>query len=538
MIADLALVQREAGERVAIVEADFRRPSQARVLASRARPGFPEVLAGALTLGEALQGVPAAQPEPLATQPHGGFETATMLAARDHGAVALLPSRAAAVNPPALLASAEMHELLHALSQDYDRVLIDVPSPLEVSDAMPLLAAVDAIVLVARAGHTHERSARRLWQLLSNTPSAPILGVVANGITPREMQQYGISTGSGGRQGWKARLTRAMNAPQMRLPGGAADWHPAVRGRRINEGLAVALAGLACVGVALGIALAMPKPNYPLVIGGIVGLVALAALVTSPRLELTVGGLVFFLGCLNGPLKLLSSTGRVGSAIQDVLIIAILVGMAIRHMYSGKPWKLPPLAGLAIAFVAVVAIEAFNPKTLNVLKVGAGFREQLQFVPFFIFGWLLVRSKERLRKMLILVGVIALANGLVATYQTRLSPKQAAAWGEGYAAKFEGKAPVSTAAKALGVCAPRGWATKVGRAAAPDWSRSPGSSRCWPQRNENGGSWCCWRSARLRRSPPDSDGSSWSAECSQWWATCCSPAEALGSSEGRYACWS
>jgi Mrp family chromosome partitioning ATPase len=119
--------------------------------------------------------------------------------------VALLPSRAAAINAAALLASSEMHELLHGLAQEYDRVLIDVPSPLEVSDAMPLLAAVDAIVLVARAGHTHERSARRLWQLLSNTPSAPILGVVANGITPREMQKYGISTSGEGR-GWKARL--------------------------------------------------------------------------------------------------------------------------------------------------------------------------------------------------------------------------------------------------------------------------------------------------------------------------------------------
>ncbi len=59
-----------------------------------------------------------------------------------------------------------------------------MPSPLEVSDAMPLLAAVDAIVLVARAGHTHERSARRLWQLLASTPTAPVLGVVANGVSP------------------------------------------------------------------------------------------------------------------------------------------------------------------------------------------------------------------------------------------------------------------------------------------------------------------------------------------------------------------
>jgi Mrp family chromosome partitioning ATPase/capsular polysaccharide biosynthesis protein len=206
VVADLALVQREAGERVAIVEADFRRPSQARVLGVPGTAGLPEVLAGALTLGEALQVVPAPQPEPLAAQPRGGFETATMLASREQGAVALLPSRAAAVNPPALLGSAEMHELLHALAQEYDRVLVDVPSPLEVSDAMPLLAAVDAIVLVARAGHTHERSARRLWQLVSHTPSAPILGVVANGITPREMQKYGISSGNGERRGWKARL--------------------------------------------------------------------------------------------------------------------------------------------------------------------------------------------------------------------------------------------------------------------------------------------------------------------------------------------
>ena len=205
VIADLALVQREAGERVAIVEADFRRPAQARLLGVPGTAGLPEVLAGALTVGEALQPVPAPQAEPLSAQPRGGFETATMLASRDQGTVALLPSRAAAVNPAALLASSEMHELLDGLAQEYDRVLIDVPSPLEVSDAMPLLAAVDAIVVVARAGHTHERSARRLWQLLSNTPSAPILGVVANGITPREMQKYGIST-SGERRGWKARL--------------------------------------------------------------------------------------------------------------------------------------------------------------------------------------------------------------------------------------------------------------------------------------------------------------------------------------------
>ncbi|HUH82031.1 MAG TPA: hypothetical protein VLZ06_11970 [Solirubrobacteraceae bacterium] len=209
VIADLALVEREAGGRVAVLEADFRRPSQSRLLGvPPGMAGLPEVLAGVLTLGEALQGVPSPEPEPLAVEPRQyGDRAAAALASREHGEVALLSSRPAAVNPPALLAGAQMAEVLRALTEEYDRVLIDVPSPLEVSDAMPLLAAVDSIVLIARLGHTHERSARRLWQLLADTPSAPLLGVVANGVAPRDMERYGISSGSGGRRGWAARLT-------------------------------------------------------------------------------------------------------------------------------------------------------------------------------------------------------------------------------------------------------------------------------------------------------------------------------------------
>ena len=127
-----------------------------------------------------------------------------------------------------------------------------------------------------------------------------------------------------------------MNVPELRLPAPAAGGHPAVAGRRLNDGLVVAGVGLLCVAIALGIAVAMPKPNYALVLGAIVGALSLGALATSPRLDLTVAGLVFFLGCINGPLKLLSSTGRVGSAIQDVMIIAILLGLLVRQVMSDQ----------------------------------------------------------------------------------------------------------------------------------------------------------------------------------------------------------
>lgn len=253
-----------------------------------------------------------------------------------------------------------------------------------------------------------------------------------------------------------------MSTPELRLR--APSWRVATASR-IGEGGALALAGLLVVGLALGIAVAVPKPNYVLVLGGIVGLAALGALITSPRLEWTVGGLVFYLGCLNGPMKLISAAGTLGAAVQDVLIIAIILGMVVRQLLGGPRRgraALPPLSIWPMLFVTAVVIEAFNPKTLNILKSLAGIRDQLQFVPFFIFGWLLVRSKARLRKMFLLLGVIALANGVVSTYQTRLSPKQAASWGVGYEQKFTGKDSRTYKSEGEGKVRPTGLGDEAG----------------------------------------------------------------------------
>jgi Mrp family chromosome partitioning ATPase len=170
--------------------------------------GLAEVLAGSLTLEEALQAVPASRREAIAGPVGAGGEGITTLAAPDEGAVLALPARAAAwANPPALLSSAPMREVLRALSDEFDHVLVDVPSPLEFSDAMPLLSSVDGIVIVARLGHTRERSALRLRQLLERTPSAPVIGVVANAVPAREVERYGMSA-QRPRRDWVSRLTR------------------------------------------------------------------------------------------------------------------------------------------------------------------------------------------------------------------------------------------------------------------------------------------------------------------------------------------
>jgi Mrp family chromosome partitioning ATPase/capsular polysaccharide biosynthesis protein len=203
VVADLALVQREAGERTLIIEADFRRPVQARLLGLPGPVGLADLLNGSATIEQALQPVPAIVSGGVMSRPPGADGgLATALGA---GSVSVLVGDAGVPNPPLLLSSDAMTNLLASATEDYGSVLIDAPSPLEVSDVVPLLAAVDAIVLVARVGHTREASAQRLVQLLMRTPSAPVRGVVANGVARQDMKRYGISSG-GSTQGWPAKL--------------------------------------------------------------------------------------------------------------------------------------------------------------------------------------------------------------------------------------------------------------------------------------------------------------------------------------------
>jgi hypothetical protein len=230
-----------------------------------------------------------------------------------------------------------------------------------------------------------------------------------------------------------------MSTPRLGLASPSAGAHPAVVGRRIHDALLLALAGLASVALALAIAVAVPTPNYALVLGALVGVLALGVFAANPRLEITVPLLAFYLGCINGPVKLIVSGGTAVSALQDVLILAICLGILVRRIVSGRKLTLPPLSSWVIAWTAVVVLEAFNPRTLNLLKVGAGFREQLEWVPFFFFGYLLVRSKSRLRRFFLVLGVIALANGVVSTYQTQLGPAAVASWGPGYSNKLLGQ---------------------------------------------------------------------------------------------------
>jgi Mrp family chromosome partitioning ATPase/capsular polysaccharide biosynthesis protein len=198
LLADLALVARDSGDRVVVVEANFRRPVQARLLGLDGAQGLAEVLTGTLTAGQAMQRVQPVAPAGLA-EPPGVASTApvaTIVQAREASSLFLLAGGGSVANPPALLGHPATAELLRSLSEEFDYVLIDAPSPLEFSDSIPLLKLADAVVVVGRAGHTRETSAQRLVQLLAQSDVRP-LGLLANCLRRREMERFGFTSGDG-----------------------------------------------------------------------------------------------------------------------------------------------------------------------------------------------------------------------------------------------------------------------------------------------------------------------------------------------------
>lgn len=223
-----------------------------------------------------------------------------------------------------------------------------------------------------------------------------------------------------------------MSASQLGSPAPLPRTHPLVLERRVADLLRLGMMALVPAVTATAVTIALPHTSVFVVLAALAGLVGVLALMMYSRLEVTVALVVVYLGLFNGPVKMFLGTREVTAAVQDLVILAVAAGALLRMGARRERMTLPALGGWVLAWVVLVLVNAFNPHTESVLHILGGFRQQLQYVPFFFFGYVLMRSKHRFRQMFIIMGVIALANGVVAAYQTGLSPGQLAAWGPGY----------------------------------------------------------------------------------------------------------
>ncbi len=151
---NLAAVFSRAGHRVAIVDADLRRPRVAAVFEQPSKPGLSDVLARRVTLREALVVV-------------------------DDGRLGILASGAIPANPSEALGGTGMEKVIAQLAADYEYVFIDTPPVLPVTDALVVAPMVDGVVLVTRLGRTTRERVKRALAAIDRVNAVPI-GVVPN----------------------------------------------------------------------------------------------------------------------------------------------------------------------------------------------------------------------------------------------------------------------------------------------------------------------------------------------------------------------
>lgn len=167
--SNLALVMAQSGKRVLLVDADLRRPMVHRVFGLESTTGMTNVLVGEASLEEAVQ------------------------KAHNDGAVIenldILAAGPRPPNPAELLDSEAMRTLLQEARDRYERVLVDTPPVLFVTDASILGAMSDGVIMVVKSATNSRALARRAREQLEGV-NARILGGVLNDVHVSRLGYY------------------------------------------------------------------------------------------------------------------------------------------------------------------------------------------------------------------------------------------------------------------------------------------------------------------------------------------------------------
>jgi hypothetical protein len=209
---------------------------------------------------------------------------------------------------------------------------------------------------------------------------------------------------------------------------------------------AQAATGLVVAGVAAGLTWFV-SDRWTMRGMAIVAVVILCVwLATTRRTQLALALLMVYLGALDGYLKLATGESAL-TFVRDALLVAIVVGLLMRASATGARLAAPPLTLWVVAFAVAVLVQLPNPQAGSLMHSLAGARQHLEFVPLFFLTFAFVRTKKALRVFVVLLLVIAGANGVAGWVQFHETPDQLAAWGPGYRERVLGEGAFATSGR-------------------------------------------------------------------------------------------
>jgi len=177
---NLALSLSDAGQKVAMIDCDLRRPQLNLFLElPKNLPGVADIIQSAALLRTYL-----AHPEKMMQKINPNFF--------------VLTSGEITSDSAELVGSAGFKQLIYGLRKQFDVVILDCPPVLPIADAADTAKIVDGVLLVVKAGKTSIKQFQGSIASLQNV-DAHIIGCVINMIpTNRNAEEYGYRYGYGG----------------------------------------------------------------------------------------------------------------------------------------------------------------------------------------------------------------------------------------------------------------------------------------------------------------------------------------------------
>ncbi|MFC1738352.1 polysaccharide biosynthesis tyrosine autokinase [Planctomycetota bacterium] len=177
LVSNLAIAMAQAGQKILILDCDFRKPRQHNIFQIDGAKGITGVFAGSITLDEAI-----------CNGPVEGLD--------------IMPRGPEVPNPSEVLNSEAFVGILGELCRRYDRIIVDSPPVSAVADSRILGAICDITLLVLRAEKSTRKHSQQAVQGLLSI-GAKVLGAIVNDV-PLSSRRYGYYSGYGyyGRYGY------------------------------------------------------------------------------------------------------------------------------------------------------------------------------------------------------------------------------------------------------------------------------------------------------------------------------------------------
>jgi capsular exopolysaccharide synthesis family protein len=160
----IAISLAQSGQRVCIVDCDLRRPRLHRIFDRVGDVGLVNALVGEATIDEVAK--PTVVPN-----------------------LCCIPCGPIPPNSADVVASEKFRKFLNELSEHFDRVVLDSPPVVAVTDSAILSTLVDGVIMVVRAHKTTVGLSKSGLRQLRDV-DAPIAGAVLNAVNLRRNQYY------------------------------------------------------------------------------------------------------------------------------------------------------------------------------------------------------------------------------------------------------------------------------------------------------------------------------------------------------------